>query len=340
MRAMALTEYGKPLELREVERPSPPPGYALVEILACGLCFSDVKTIRGNMPYSDTLALPHIPGHEISGRVVEVNGPSGWAEGDRVVVYHLWGCRRCGACRRGDEHLCTDVVAWVGFTHTGGFQDYIVVPIEYLLSVPDNIPATVAPALTCAMGTAYRAVLSRGHVVPGEQVVVLGLGGVGIHAALIAQAAGAQVIGVDVGEEKLAGARKAGLRTVVDSAEAGEAVRAIAPDGADAVIESTGIPSLLETARGLLRSGGRVSAIGYKVGATMGVSSHALVLQEQSIIGSRFASRSDMERVIRMVADGLVTPVIDEVLPLERVNEAIERLEAGKVSGRLVMSTH
>jgi 2-desacetyl-2-hydroxyethyl bacteriochlorophyllide A dehydrogenase len=337
---MALIEYGKPLELLEVARPAPPPGYALVEILACGLCFSDIKTIRGNMPYSDSLALPHVPGHEISGRVVEVNGPSGWTEGDHVVVYHLWGCRRCGACRRGDEHLCTDVVAWAGFTHTGGFQDYIVVPVEYLLSVPDNIPATVAPALTCAMGTAYRAVLTRGRVMPGEQVVVLGLGGVGIHAALIAQAAGAQVIGVDIGKEKLAGARKAGLRSVFDSAEAADAVRVVAPDGADAVIESTGIPALLETARAFLRPGGRVCAIGYKVGATMGVSSHGLVLQEQSVVGSRFASRIDMERVIRMVAEGLVSPVIDEVLPLERVNEAIERLEAGKVSGRLVMSMH
>jgi len=103
MRAMSVVEYGRPLEMLEVERPAPPLGHALVEVLACGLCFSDVKTIRGRMPYSSTLRLPHVAGHEVSGRVVEVNGPSRLAPGDRVVAYHVWGCHRCASCRRGDE---------------------------------------------------------------------------------------------------------------------------------------------------------------------------------------------------------------------------------------------
>ncbi len=337
---MSVVEYGRPLQMLEVERPAPAPGQALVEVLACGLCFSDVKTIRGRMPYSASLALPHVAGHEVSGRVVEVNGPSRLKPGDRVVAYHVWGCHRCAACRRGDEHLCTDLVAWMGFTHPGGFREYITAPVEYLLPVPESIPATVAPALTCAMGTAYRAVAERGRVLPGEVAVVLGLGGVGIHAALIAHAAGALVIGVDVGAAKLEGARRAGIESVLDSAEAPDRIAELAPDGVDVVLETTGVPSLLEAARKMLRPGGRVVGVGYHVGEMMAVSSDQLVLLEQSVVGSRYASRVDMERVIRMVAAGAVQPVIDEVLPLERLNEGVERLEAGQVTGRLVFQVH
>jgi 2-desacetyl-2-hydroxyethyl bacteriochlorophyllide A dehydrogenase len=340
MRAMSIVEYGQPLEMLDVARPSPPPGHALVEVLACGLCFSDVKTIRGRMPYSPALPLPHVAGHEVSGRVVEVNGPARLLPGDRVVAYHVWGCHRCASCRRGDEHLCTDVAGWMGFTHPGGFREYLTAPVEYLLPVPDHIPATAAPALTCAMGTAYRAVAVRGRVLPGEVTVVLGLGGVGIHAALIAAAAGAHVIGVDLGPDKLDGARRAGVPSVLDGAEAPERVPLLAPEGVDVVLETTGVPALLETARRMLRPGGRIVGVGYQVGETMAVSSDRLVLLEQSVIGSRYASRSDMERVIRMVADGTVRPVIDEVLPLERLNEGVERLESGRVVGRLVFQVH
>jgi alcohol dehydrogenase len=341
MRAMSLVEYGRPLQMLEVERPSPPPGYALVQVLTCGVCFSDVKTVRGHMPYSASLALPHVAGHEMCGRVLELNLPPGARSrvvaGDRVVAYHVWGCRDCASCRRGEEQLCTADVAWMGFSHPGVFREYMTVPVEYLLPVPEVIPASVAPVLTCAMGTAYRAVAVRGRVQPGEVAVVIGLGGVGVHGALIAAAAGAHVVGVDRAE-KLGAAREAGVPTVVETGQGLlERVREIAPEGVDLVLEATGVPSLMETARQLLRPGGRVVGIGYRVGETMGVTGDQLVLLEQSVIGSRYASRADIEHVIRMVADGVVSPVIDSVLPLQRLNEAIERLESGRVTGRLVL---
>lgn len=337
---MCVTAYDRPLEMLDLERPRPAPGYALVEVLACGLCFSDVKTIRGHMPYSADLRLPHVAGHEVSGRVAEVNGPGPPEVGGRVVAYHLWACHRCPSCRRGEEQLCQDLVGWMGFTTPGGFQEYLAVPVERLLPVPEQISPTVATALTCAMGTAYRAVAVRGGVRPGELVAVIGLGGVGLHAALIAQASGAHVIGIDL-EAKLEGARASGVRVVASSEEAVERVRELTGgQGADVVLETTGVPQLLETARRMLRPGGRIVGVGYQVGAMMPVSSDQLVLWEQSLIGSRYASRRDLENAIRLVADGLVTPVIDEVLPLERLNDAVERLEAGRVTGRLVLSVH
>jgi len=337
MRAMAITDYQKPLELITVSRPTPPTGFALIQVDACGLCYSDVKTMRGRMRYSAGLALPFVAGHEVAGQIVEINGESELTVGTRVIVHHLWACHSCPACRRGEEHLCYQPRAWMGFTHTGGFQDYLVAPTENLLAIPDGIDITTAPALTCAMGTAYRAVAVRGEVRAGDVVVVVGLGGVGLHAALIAQAAGAEVVGVDL-PAKLAAANVAGVNRVVSPDDALEMVRSVTGgDAADVVIESSGVPSLLENARQLTRSGGRIVAVGYQVGQLMTIMSDPLVLTEQSVIGSRYASRSDFEHVIRLVSNGHVKPVIDDVLPLERLNEAVARLEAGEVTGRLVM---
>jgi D-arabinose 1-dehydrogenase-like Zn-dependent alcohol dehydrogenase len=339
MRAMAVTAYDRPLELMQLPRPVPAAGQALVQVIACGLCFSDVKTARGRMPYSKDLTLPHVVGHEVCGRVVEVNGPSAFESGQRVVAYHVWGCHRCASCRRGDVQLCSNPTAWMGFTEPGGFQEYMAVPVEYLLPIPDNIPDHLAPALTCAMGTAYRAVAIRGAVQPGEQVVVLGLGGVGIHAALIAQASGAQTLGVEVNDAKVSAARDAGLTRGVTSDNASVAVKdETGGEGVDVVIETTGVPALVEVARSLCRPGGRVVCVGYHVGELMSASSDQLVLLEQSVLGSRYASLVDMEHVIRMVAAGLVKPVVDDVLDLSQANQAIERLEAGEVTGRLVLA--
>jgi alcohol dehydrogenase len=339
MKAMCVVSYERPLELLERPRPSIPPGYALVEVIACGLCFSDVKTIRGKMPYSANLALPHVPGHEISGRVVEVNGESGFRAGDRVVVYHIWACGRCAACKRGDENLCRDYVSWMGFTDPGGFQEFVVAPVERLLRVPETIPATMAPALTCAMGTAYRAVATRGAVRPGESVAVLGLGGVGIHAAQIARASGARVIGVDLDESKLDGCRAVGIQDLASAGELEERVREFTGgEGIDVVIEATGAPMMLDTARRIARPGARIVAVGYKVGELAGISSDQLALWEYTVLGSRYASRAEIELGIKLVADGAVQLVVDDVLPLEQANDAVSRLEAGTVLGRLVLA--
>lgn len=341
MRAMCCVAYGRPLELLDWPRPEPPPGYALVEVLACGLCFSDVKTIRGNMPYSSTLSLPHIPGHEISGRVVGVNGESAFATGDRIVIHHIWACGRCAACRRGDENLCREHHAWMGFTDPGGFTEYVVAPVERLLCVPDAISPTQAPLLTCAMGTAYRAVVTRGGVRAGEYAVVLGLGGVGVHAAQIAQVAGARVIGIDVDESKLRAARSVGLDCLALAGELEERVHELTGgEGADVVIETTGIPTQLETARRVSRPGARIVAVGYKVGEFAAISSDQTALWEHTVLGSRYATRAEMELGIRLVADGAVRLVVDDVLPLEAANEAVGRLEEGRVAGRLVLSVH
>jgi alcohol dehydrogenase len=334
---MCVTAYGHPLEPIDLPPPEVAPGHALVEILACGVCFSDVKTIRGHMPFSPALPLPHVPGHEIAGRIVEVNGDSTVAPGERVVVHHVWACGRCAACRRGDENLCRDYDAWVGFTEPGGFQEYLSVPVERLLRVPDTIPTLDLPVLTCAMGTAYRAVVTRGAARAGEDVVVLGLGGVGIHAAQIAASCGARVLGIDVDDLKLAVARSLGIEVALAS-DVEEATRSFFEGaGADAIIETTGIPTQLELGRRIGRPGSRIVAVGYRSGAEAAIASDHLALWEYTVLGSRYAIRAEIERGIRLVAEGAVRLIVDEVLKLEDANDAVERLERGEVVGRLVL---
>jgi len=320
-----VTAYGEPLEAAEVEPPALRPGCARLEILTCGVCFSDVKTARGRMPYSDALPLPHVCGHEICARVAETDPACALEPGTVVVVYHVWPCGRCGSCRAGAEQLCRSPEAWTGFTHPGGFQEQLVVPLDRLTVVPEGIDPVHAAPLTCALGTAYRAAITRGGVVAGSRVGVIGLGGVGIHALQIAVATGADAAGADVSPRALAVARELGLR-------AGDL------DGdLDVVIDTVGSPDTIARAERLVRPGGRIVAVGYGVDRTFELPSARFVLEEIEVVGSRYVARDELDRAIRMVADGLVQTVVDRVLPLAAVNDAIAALEAGEVVGRVVL---
>src|ERR687886_3026353 len=171
----------------------------LVRVRACGVCYSDYKTATGRMPFSAGLKLPHVPGHEIVGDVVETGGGvTTLRVGQRVVVYNYWACGSCRSCRAGEETVCLNLRGWVGFTSPGGFQEYLVVPEKYALPLPDSIADEQAAALSCATGTSYRAVISRGKVAAGESVLVVGAGGVGLQAIQVARAAGARVFATDV----------------------------------------------------------------------------------------------------------------------------------------------
>ena len=338
MRAMAVTSYGGPLEEIEVPEPTLPQSHALVEILTCGVCFSDVKTSRGQMPFSEELVLPHIPGHEIFGRVLRTDPPGLVDEGTRAVVYHYWPCGRCPACRRGDETLCARLVGWAGFTHQGGFAERIAVPIDRLVPIPDAIDPVHAAPMSCALGTAYRSVVTRGRVGSGSTCVIIGLGGVGIHAAQVARAAGATVVGIDLREPAVEAARSLGLDARrSDDDEAIADLAGMNGEGIDVVVDTVGHDDTLSSARRLVRKGGRVVAVGYTPTSALGVPTARLVLDEVDYVGSRFAHRDDLAKAVSLVERGLVRTVVGLVRPLEAVNEVFRSLEDGSVAGRAVL---
>lgn len=339
MRAMGVVAYGEPLARIEAPEPSLRPGYALLEILTCGVCFSDVKTARGAMPYRDELVLPAIPGHEIYGRVLETE-PAGLIEaGTTATVYHYWPCGRCAACRRGDETLCSSLVAWTGFTHPGGFAERIAVPVDRLVAVPPSIDPVHAAPLSCALGTAYRSVVVRGGVRASSQVAILGLGGVGIHAAQVAAAAGAAVAGFDVHEPALGAARELGLdaRRADDPGAERAVLERTGGLGVDVVVDTVGHADTLALALRLVRPGGRIVGVGYSPSSALAVPTPRFVLGELELVGSRYAHRDDLERAVALVASGRVRPIVGLVRPLEEVNEVFEALESGSVVGRAVL---
>jgi D-arabinose 1-dehydrogenase-like Zn-dependent alcohol dehydrogenase len=339
MRAMAVVDYARPLERLTLPRPSPGPGEVLVRVLYCGVCYSDFKTVTGRMAYSARLPLPHVAGHEISGEVAATGPGVTLPVGQRVVVYIYWGCGACRACRLGLEPLCAAPRGWVGFTTPGGFQEYLVVPASHVLPLPASVPPERAAALSCATGTSYRAVVTRGQVRPGETALVIGAGGVGLHTVQLARAAGARVLAVDVDARKLDAARACGAAAtaLADDAAAAWVRQHTAGAGADVVFDCAGRGASLALASAAVAPAGRVVLVGYTVGERYPIPSAETTLGEISYLGSRYVLRHELARAIQLVADGVIAPVVDSVLDLEEANRAFARLQGEGAAGRIVL---
>lgn len=357
MRAMAIAQYGAPLRLIDLPRPAPAPGQVLVRVLGCGVCRSDLKIADGAMPFSPTLRLPHVPGHEIAGEIAAFGpaSPGGTREagpgpgqsgaglriGDRVVVYNYWGCRTCAHCQAGQENLCERLRGWTGFTSPGGFQEYLVVPEDCVLPLPPNVRPEHGGPLSCALGTAYHAVVTQGGVQAGDTVAILGAGGVGLHAVQVARAAGALVLAVDLQRHRLDAARVAGADGAFQAGDdAPGAVReATRGRGADVVVDTVGHHGSLLAATDLVRTGGRIVMVGYTVAAAEypPLPSERLVLGQISVTGSRYVTRRELRRAFDLVARGLVHPIVAEEVPLERANDALAMIREDRVTGRVVV---
>jgi D-arabinose 1-dehydrogenase-like Zn-dependent alcohol dehydrogenase len=341
MRAMVVERYGAPLRMADLPVPTPGLRQVLVRVIGCGICRSDLKVVAGAMSFSPTLPLPHVPGHEISGEIVALGHDARGRVGDRVVVYHYWPCRACAHCRAGEETLCTNLAGWVGFATPGGFQEYLAVPDDCVLPLPQNIPPEHGGPLTCALGTAYQAVVSRGGVRAGEAMVVLGAGGVGLQAVQIGRAAGAHVLAIDLQAHRLEAARHAGAHEAFPAGEGvGERVRAAtAGRGADLVIDTVGHHDSLATSTGLARTGGRIVVVGYSTDPDEYpvLPTDRLVLGQLSVLGTRYTTRLELRRALTLVARGLVQPVISGMFPLEQANEALAMVREDRATGRVVV---
>ncbi len=340
MRSMALMAFGEPLVPHEVSAPQPGTGEVLVKVLACGVCRTDVKIVGGLMPFSRGQRLPHIPGHEIAGEVVAVGPDVTVPLGQRVVVFNYWGCGRCMYCVAGEENLCDDLRGWVGFTTPGGFQEFLAVPASHALPVPSTVSPVESAAMSCALGTGYHAVVTRGRAQAGETVVVLGTGGVGLHALQFARVAGCRTVAVDITESKLHAARTAGADVTVLAHDAVPHVREVTGGRyADLVVDCVGTGDATRSAMALARKGGRVVQVGYTTdeGHFPVLPTDALALREISIIGCRYVTRPELIRAIDLVGRGLVRPVISDVLDLTQANAALARVRADQAVGRIVL---
>ena len=189
---------------------------------------------------------------------------------------------------------------WTGFMTPGGFQQRLVAPIDRLTVVPDEIDPVHAAPLTCAIGTAYRAVTTRGRITPGSRVVVIGLGGVGIHALQTANAAGARVTGIDVSPRALEVAPELGLEALAaeDPAAEERISELSATGGIDVVIDTVGSEATLAQAFRLVRAGGRIVGVGYAVDSNIVLPTARFVLEEVELVGSRYVALDEFERAM------------------------------------------
>lgn len=237
MRAVVVTAHGARAEVRDVPRPACPPHGVIVRVAATGVCRSDWHAWQGHDP---DVTLPFIPGHELAGTVVEA-GPDvdEWTPGDVVTVPFVCACGECDACLAGEHQVC-ERQTQPGFTQDGSFAQYVALDHAdvNLVRLPPGLSPVTAAALGCRFATAYRAVTVHGRVRRGEWVAVHGCGGVGLSAVMIAVAAGARVVAVDVSPEARAAAAQLGAEVTIGPDDASPVSQSDADASADAVAEA------------------------------------------------------------------------------------------------------
>ncbi|MBT2517528.1 zinc-dependent alcohol dehydrogenase family protein [Streptomyces sp. ISL-90] len=345
MRAVQFTEFGAAPELADVPEPVCPPRGAVIRVRATGLCRSDW---HGWMGHDDAISLPHVPGHEFAGEIAElgseVSAERGWQVGDRVTAPFICACGRCDECRSGNEQVC-DAQSQPGFTHWGSFAELVVVDEAELnlIRLPDSLGFVEAASLGCRFATAYRAVITRGRLAPGEQIAVHGCGGVGLSAIMISVAAGVTVYAVDVSSAALDAAQKLGAIPIEGGDGAAERVREASGGGVELSIDAFGSPSTSFASVQSLRKRGRHVQIGLMLAddAVAAMPMDAVIAGELEILGSHGMAAHEYPSMLGAVASGAFRPVelVGRTIGLDGVPQALAAMgtAGGAGSGMTVV---
>ncbi|MFJ3716716.1 zinc-dependent alcohol dehydrogenase family protein [Streptomyces sp. NPDC090057] len=312
MRAVVFEKYGEPAEVREVPDPEPAEHGVVVRVEATGLCRSDW---HGWMGHDPDITLPHVPGHELAG-VVEAVGPrvTGWHPGDRVTVPFVCACGSCPSCAAGDQQVC-ERQTQPGFHHWGSFAQYVALDHAdvNLVAIPDWMAYGTAAALGCRFATAFRAVVRQGRSAAGEWVAVHGCGGVGLSAVMIAAAAGARVVAVDVSPRALELARTFGAAATVDASavpDTAAAVRELTGGGAHLSLDALGSAATCAASVGSLRRRGRHVQVGLLPSAdgTTPVPMARAIALELEILGSHGMAAHAYPGMLELVGSAALRP--------------------------------
>ncbi|WP_405736857.1 zinc-dependent alcohol dehydrogenase family protein [Streptomyces sp. NBC_00028] len=343
MRAVVFERYGEPAEVREVPDPGPAPHGVVVRVAATGLCRSDWHGWQGHDP---DITLPHVPGHELAG-VVEAVGDrvTAWRPGDRVTVPFVCACGTCAACAAGDHQIC-ERQTQPGFTHWGSFAQYVALDHAdvNLVAVPEELSFATAAALGCRFATAFRAVVQQGRVAAGEWVAVHGCGGVGLSAVMIAAAAGARVVAVDVSPQALELARKFGATEVVDASAADDtaaAVRELTGGGAHLSLDALGSPVTCAASVNSLRRRGRHLQVGLlpSTDGTTPVPMARAIALELEILGSHGMAAHTYPGMLALVRAGVLRPdlLVTSTIDLNATPAALAAMGTARGAGVTVI---
>jgi len=330
MRAAVLHAFREPLSLEEVPEPRLPADGALVEVRATGLCRSDW---HGWMGHDDSIALPHVPGHEFAGVVAEV-GPEvrGIRPGDRVTAPFCCGCGACEPCRLGHTQICERDYQ-PGFTGWGSFAERVLVPVADLncVPLPGELAFEAAAALGCRFMTAFAAVGERGRVRAGDWLAVHGCGGVGLSAIMLGRALGARVIAVDVAPGPLERARELGAEHALEAGDAVAGIRELTRGGAHVSIDAIGSAATAAASVRCLRRRGRHVQVGLLAGDERepNMPMAELISRELEIAGVHGMPVRGYPALLRLVASGSVDParLIGRRIGLEDAGAALAAMD-------------
>src|SRR6202045_1642796 len=337
MKAAVLREFKKPLAIEEVSLDQPGADEILIRIDACGVCHSDVHVADGDWPqFAKIVKAPLIPGHEIAGVVVEKGAEvEDLKIGDRVgVPWIYWTCGECELCREGNENLCRRQKI-TGVTVDGGYAEFVKAPASHALRIPDNLSSVQAAPLFCAGVTVYRA-LKHSGILPGQLLAVFGIGGLGHLAVQFGQALGAEVIAIDISEEKLALARSLGASATINVSTNNVIKELRNRGGAHVALVTSAARASYETAFHCVRPTGTLMVVGLPADPIC-FPAILMAAGEIRIQASTVGTRQDLREGLAMAAAGTGRcQVVSR--PLAEVNEALDQLRLGQVSGRLVLA--
>jgi alcohol dehydrogenase len=348
MKALVYRAFSAPPVIEQVPDPEPGDDGVVLKVMASGICRSDWHGWQGNDP---DITLPHVPGHELAG-VIEAVGKnvSRWQIGDRVTVPFVGGCGHCPQCQTGNQQVC-DNQFQPGFTHWGSFAE--LVAIHYadinLVRLPDEMTFTTAASLGCRFATSFRAIVDQGRVSEGQWVAVHGCGGVGLSAIMIARALGralgANVIAVDINDDKLALARELGAVTTVNASEAAEVAEAVSDlsgGGVHVSVDAIGNADACFNSIDSLRKRGKHIQVGLLVGDDHNprVPMGRVLSNELEILGSHGMQAHRYADMLAMITAGDLAPerLIGKTVSLEEASTELTSMDKFSNKGVTVIS--
>lgn len=333
MRVAQIPRAGADFEIVEREIPTPSVGQVRMKVQACGICHSDVFTKDGNWP---GIQYPRVPGHEVAGIIDELGaGVSGWREGQRVGVgWHGGQDGTCLACRRGDFRNCRNLKI-PGISYDGGYQQYMVAPVEALVALPESLDAIEAAPLLCAGITTFNALRHSGAL-PGQLVAVQGIGGLGHLGIQFANKFGYKVAAIGRGSGNAALAKKLGASVYIDShsTSAAEALQKLG--GAQVILATAPSSKAMSELIDGLAANGKLMVVGVTLDP-IEVTPVQLVSGSRTIQGWAAGTPADSEDTLRFAELTGVRPMI-ETYPFEKAPEAYARMLSGNAQFRVVLT--
>jgi D-arabinose 1-dehydrogenase-like Zn-dependent alcohol dehydrogenase len=333
MKVAQVSKPGADFQITEREIPKPGAGQVRIKVLACGICHSDVLTKEGAWP---GIQYPRVPGHEVAGIVDEVgNGVSEWKKGQRVGVgWHGGHDNTCRECRRGDFRNCRNVTI-PGISYDGGYQQFMVAPVEALVPIPKSLTDAEAAPLLDAGVTTYNALRHSGAL-PGDLVAVLGIGGLGHLGLQFANKFGYKVAAISRGSENTALAKKLGAHIYIDSKTTKPAEALQKLGGAKAILATAPNSKAMSELIDGLGPNGKLIVIGATFDP-IEVTPVQLIFGNKNIQGWAAGTPADSEDTLNFAEVSGVRPMI-ETYPLEKAGEAYERMMSGKAEFRVVLT--